>query len=601
MLSSFNGPHKPAAKLAIDTPPSDVKVNTAMVPAVQIDVDDADGGIVFNDTSLVTLTATSVPAGGVMSGVTSVKAVEGTATFSGLKFSKPGKYAIKATDGTLTSVTSQMFNVTSTGATKLEFGEQPSAITVGKPITPAVTVKVEDADGNVVTTDNSIISLDLTGTSLPVGASVGGTVDVKAINGIATFDKTDVNMPGTYELLAADGSLDTATSNSFQVSSPLKATKLGFTVQPATTVAGKVIAPAVKVTVETAGGATVVTDHSTVTLTLGSGAGTLGGTLMADAVNGVATFSNLSLTKTGAFKLNATDGTLTAATSNQFTITPAAATKLAFAAAPATELAGKPISPAVVVDVEDTYGNIVTTSTASVAMSIATGGSTLTGTSTTSVAAKAGVATFSNLILTKLGKYTLKAAASAVVLPQRPPPSLLIPGVAAKHSMLVKSPGATTGRQRRSLAPRLVVDIEDAFGNIVTTNTSTVKFTPTGGGPLTGTASVAAKAGVRNLLQPSSSTKPPSTHSEATDGTLASAPTSASFTVNPAAAFKLVFAPAPSTATAGKAISPSLVVDVEATFGSTSSPHEHVDGDAGRFRPAQQAGAASPEVFSAPP
>ena len=245
-----------------------------------------------------------------------------------------------------------------------------------------------------------------------------------------------------------------------------------------------------KVTVETAGGETVVTDHSTVTLTLGSGTGTLGGTLTATAVNGIATFSNLSLTKTGSFTLKATDGTLTAATSNSFTITPATASKLVFAGTPATELAGKAISPAVVVDIEDTFGNIVTTSSASVAMTIATGGSTLTG--TTSVAAKAGVATFSNLVLTKLGKYTLKAAASAVTAATSGSFSV-IPGVATKL-VLVKSPtSATAGK---AISPALVIDVEDAFGNIVTTNTSTVKFTATGGSALTGTSSVAAKAGV---------------------------------------------------------------------------------------------------------
>ena len=59
-----------------------------------------------------------------------------------------------------------------------------------------------------------------------------------------------------------------------------------------------------------------------------------------------------------------------------------------------------------VIDIEDAFGNIVTTSSATVAMTVATGGSTPTG--TTSVAAHAGVATFSNVVLSKLGKYTLK-------------------------------------------------------------------------------------------------------------------------------------------------------------------------------------------------
>ena len=56
--------------------------------------------------------------------------------------------------------------------------------------------------------------------TIPVGASLGGTVDVKAVNGIATFSTLDVNMPGTYQLLAASTACSpAATSNSFVVSS----------------------------------------------------------------------------------------------------------------------------------------------------------------------------------------------------------------------------------------------------------------------------------------------------------------------------------------------------------------------------------------------
>ncbi len=398
----------------------------------------------------------------------------------------------------------------------------------------------------------------------PSGASLGGTVTVAAVDGVATFSKLDVNIPGTYELKATDGTLTAAVSGSFKISSAATAAKLAFAVQPAAkTVAGKVIAPSVPVAVETSGGAIVVNDSSSITLSLASGSGTLGGTLTEKAVNGIATFSNLSLTKTGTFTLKAVDAALTAATSNSFAITPAAASKLVFAGTPATELAGKPISPAVVVDIEDTFGNIVTTSTAAVAVTVATGGSTLTG--TTSVAAKSGVATFSNLVLTKLGKYTLKAAASAVTSATSGSFSV-VPGVATKL-VLVKSPtSATAGK---AISPALVIDVEDAFGNIVTTNTSTVKFTATGGSALTGTSSVAAKAGVAtfsNLILD----KAAKYTLKATDGTLTSA-TTASFTVTPAAASKLVLVKSPTSATAGKAISPALVVDIEDAFGNIAT------------------------------
>src|SRR6185437_9201855 len=169
----------------------------------------------------------------------------------------------------------------------------------------------------------------------------------------------------------------------------------------------------------------------------------------------------------------------------------------------------------------------------------ATGGSALLG--TPSVAAKAGVATFSNLILDKAAKYTLKATDGTLAAATTA--SFTVAPATASKLVLVKSPtSATAGK---AINPALVIDIEDAFGNIVTSNTSTVKFTATGGSALLGTPSVAAKAGVAtfsNLILD----KAAKYTLKATDGTLVSA-TTASFTVAAATASKLVFVPAPST------------------------------------------------------
>ncbi len=62
-------------------------------------------------------------------------------------------------------------------------------------------------------------------------------------------------------------------------------------------------------------------DTSTVTLTLSLGTFAGGGTTVtAQAVNGVATFNNLSIAGTGSYTLTATDGSLTSAVSNGFFI-----------------------------------------------------------------------------------------------------------------------------------------------------------------------------------------------------------------------------------------------------------------------------------------
>src|SRR5581483_6795218 len=113
----------------------------------------------------------------------------------------------------------------------------------------------------------------------------------------------------------------------------------------------------------------VTTDNSNVTLTLGNNpaGGTLSGTLTVAAVNGIATFSNLSLDKAATgYTLQATDGNLSAATSSSFTITPAAAHHLGFGMAPSNATAGVAMNPAVTVRVLDQFGNLVTTDTSSV-------------------------------------------------------------------------------------------------------------------------------------------------------------------------------------------------------------------------------------------
>src|SRR6185295_4677299 len=97
---------------------------------------------------------------------------------------------------------------------------------------------------------------------------------------------------------------------------------------------------------------------ASVTVAIGTnpGGGTLSGTTTVSAVSGVASFSNLSIDKSGA----------------GYTLTAAAASKLAFSVQPTNATAGVSISPSVQVTVQDAFSNTVTTSTASIAVAIGT-------------------------------------------------------------------------------------------------------------------------------------------------------------------------------------------------------------------------------------
>jgi hypothetical protein len=103
-----------------------------------------------------------------------------------------------------------------TGATHLAFTAQPTNVRAGAAISPAVQVAVEDANGNVVSTDNSSITVALGNN--PVGGTLSGTLTVAAVNGVATFSSLSVNRAGVgYTLAASDGSLMGATSSAFDV------------------------------------------------------------------------------------------------------------------------------------------------------------------------------------------------------------------------------------------------------------------------------------------------------------------------------------------------------------------------------------------------
>src|SRR3989440_11323774 len=89
------------------------------------------------------------------------------------------------------------------------------------------------------------------------------------------------------------------------------------------------------------------------------------------AVNGVASFSPLTLDKTGTgYALTATATGLNTATSSSFNITAGVATQLAFGTEPGTTVANRQITPAVKGRALDAFGNVATGFTGAVAVAL---------------------------------------------------------------------------------------------------------------------------------------------------------------------------------------------------------------------------------------
>jgi hypothetical protein len=107
--------------------------------------------------------------------------------------------------------------ITPAAASKLVFSQQPGNAIAGAVIAPAVTVRVLDAYGNLVSSDNS------DSVTLSIGANAGsgtlsGTKVVTVSGGVATFSSLSINNVGNgYTLHAASGSFTSATSSAFNV------------------------------------------------------------------------------------------------------------------------------------------------------------------------------------------------------------------------------------------------------------------------------------------------------------------------------------------------------------------------------------------------
>ena len=168
-------------------------------------------------------------------------------------------------------------------------------------------------------------------------------------------------------------------------------------------------------------GLVVTTDNRPVTISLvNPGGATLSGTTTVSAVNGVATFTDLSVDRVGTYSFLATAEGLISDESAAFNITSGApgAMGVTFLQGPPTPpdpanaiTKGVPISPALRVEVRDQFGNLVTNDV-TVTMVIGndpTGTATLGG--TTQVATVNGVATFDNLTVETGGGVLVLAAA----------------------------------------------------------------------------------------------------------------------------------------------------------------------------------------------
>ena len=412
-----------ATQLVFTTQPGGGNNNVAWASQPVVTVEDSGGNTVTTSSASITPGIASQPGSGATLTCTPnpQAAANGVASFTGCQIvGKAGSYTLTATAAGLTSATSNPFNIAVGAATQLVFTTQPGGGNNNVAWASQPVVTAEDSGGNTVTTSSPSITLAIN-TQPGAGATLTctGSLSQTATSGVASFGGCKiVGKAGSYTLTATAAGLTSATSNPFNIAVGA-ATQLVFTTQPGGGNNNVAWASQPVVTAEDSGGNTVTTSSPSITLAINTqpGAGatlTCTGGLSQTATSGVASFGGCKIVgKAGSYTLTATAAGLTSATSNPFNIAVGAATQLVFTTQPGGGTHGLAWATQPIVTVEDSGGNTVTTSSASITLSINTGPGTLTCTTNPKPAAS-GVAAFAGCKISAAGTDTLKAAATGL-------------------------------------------------------------------------------------------------------------------------------------------------------------------------------------------
>ena len=191
-------------------------------------------------------------------------------------------------------------------ATHLAFLQAPPAsVTAGASL--GLTVEVLDASNHVVTGENSMVTIALSGNA--GGAVLGGTTTATVVNGVATFNGLSVTQAGTYTLTASDGALTAAKSGNITVAADAASGQLVIVSQPGAAAVGGAMGPVVVDLEDQFGNVLATGTEASAAVVLSIVAGPVGGnfggaaTLSAKAAKGVATFSKETLSAAGMYTL----------------------------------------------------------------------------------------------------------------------------------------------------------------------------------------------------------------------------------------------------------------------------------------------------------
>lgn len=413
----------PPGQLALGTQPAGAVSGIVLSSQPVIQVRDASNNLVATSTAAVTVAIASGT--GALLGTKTVNAVRGVATFTDLRIDGFGAHTLTFTATGFTAATSSSLTVVQTPAA-LSIVTGPGGATSGRPLSVQPVIRILDNAGLLVA-----------GSTLAVTASVAsgngivlGTTTVNAVNGVATFTDLRVDGAGAVVLTFSTANPVLRVSSQGFAVNPVVPTLVAITTQPGGAVSGVNFTTQPVVEIRDASNAVVVGSTASVLATIATGSGNLVGSTTVNAVNGVATFTNLRINGAGPFTLTFTAIGLTTATSAGFVVTQTPGS-LFIQTQPASAISGAPLGIQPVIRILDNANLLIANSTLTVTATITSGNGTITAGRT--VNAVGGVATFTNLTITGSGAHvltfsivtpalTIASAPFAVNVPSAPPP-----------------------------------------------------------------------------------------------------------------------------------------------------------------------------------
>jgi len=247
-------------------------INAALPTPISVRVTDAAGnGVAGKTVTFATADGSVAPP----TGVSDANGLAQTTWTLGARVSPP----LDSMTATVAGLANSPLTITATGtpltagaATHLVFSVQPSNGVAGVANSPAIVVQALDVNNLLATTYTGAVTLAV---SFGAGSSIGGTLTVSAVAGVATFSAVTFSKAATgYVLLATGTTVSSTTSNAFNIVAGPAANLVKVTGDNQAGNAGATLAAPVTIQVTDASGNGV--SGTSVTFAIATGGGSLG-------------------------------------------------------------------------------------------------------------------------------------------------------------------------------------------------------------------------------------------------------------------------------------------------------------------------------------